>query len=465
MSAAARLAWRYCTLFPIQRWLGVAALVIAGLAGTAALVAIGRGSPGGVVAATAILILPVALFFFPASFVAGSMLRYWAAPSAHGVLPRLRLRVLGSVLLLTGTIAGAVWSLTVLGALAASAAASIAPPTSGAPVWAPFLIPFALVTVAVYTSFRVTAAPRSIVIDVLIAFVVIQGGLLGESPRGTALGWMILGGLLSFWTVFSIWYLRAPRIAPVDLTGQNLRGARPARLPARLDTATAAEVLLTGRAPLDLRRALPGFVLIGIGLCVLLRIVLGQPIEEAPAVVPIEGLIAIGVASSAVGFSQFASRARYLWLLGVGARANVFRRLEIVLLKYLVFLVLAAAAFVVAYHYIVSPLGPARALAAFLLAVGIGPLTAYAGLARARNVGAIEIAGWIFAMLTAVVPYFAVTYELWPWSVVAWVALAQIVAAMLLRVAARRNWRRVDWLELRAVRLGRFGPSSNLGRA
>lgn len=154
--------------------------------------------------------------------------------------------------------------------------------------------------------------------------------------------------------------------------------------------------------------------------------------------------------------NQCSVRARYLWLLGCGSRTAIFGRLERLIFINLLMPVTMVAALMVSLHFVVVPLTAGRIAAAILLVAGVVPIAVYVCLIRLRNLGFREIGLASIAGAVSFGLYLGYARGGWGLSVVIAGFIAEVAVAAGLRYWTRRRWQRVDWLELKAVRPGKY---------
>lgn len=456
-----RIVWLYFTLFPVQRWLGVVALFLSAIAIVTVAFALFTGSIAGQGGAAsgllaALLSFP-AIFLLPAVLVAGAAFRALSAPATHRLLPAFRRRVLSSILLFTAIVCG-------FAMLFVSFANSAVSPTDRLALPLALLVVLGGVSAALYFTFRLTRASRWFVVEV-ITFVVALQVLANVADSGAfssaVTQWLLIGLILTGWLGFGFWYMRVPAIAPADMNA-GLADARNSQvlkgLPRRDQALT---VLLTARVPIRLATAVPGAVLAGVILVAVLSLLLGSRFWEGSAsgsLLP-SMLMSFGIVS-AINLNALGARARYLWLLGCGSRAEILSHVERAAGKQMLIAVLMVATVLASLRLIDAEFESGRAMAILLLSIGFIPLCCYLGLIRCRNFGIgdgalVTVAGLAIVVLNIVI----VRIPLGGASVFL-ISLVVVAAALLVRFIVRRRFSRVDWLEFRVARQSKRIPDS-----
>lgn len=448
------VTWLYFTLFPIQKWLGYIVLAILLIFGSVTVFSFVGAGIGRIVAPPRPLLpllfsVPV-LFLLPGCMVSGAALRYFSAPKSHRLLPGFRRRMLISILALA-LIAAAGGSLIIVGA---SLLRSRLAGPAGFSAW-PYATVLGLISVCVYASFRVTRASRMLVAEMIVVISLIFLASRTElADLDPALGFLAILAIVAGWASFSIWFLRAPVIAPVDLSGGNL--ARAGAADTDLIGRHGTEMLLTGRRPMRVSGLIATSIAVGVFTSLVFRVFIGPGIWTDES-----GLLIEGVAAMSFGFvlmmsaSFFAARGRYLWLLGCGSRAEIFRRVECLIWLSLGMPLLLILTLLLSVDFFVTPLPARRLIAAPMFVLAYTPLVVYLGLVRLRNLGWVEMLLVVLAAGISMGIYSGVVRSgISPTAMMAVLGML-FAAAVGARFWARYRWQHVDWQEFRAARPGK----------
>jgi hypothetical protein len=355
--------------------------------------------------------------------------------------------------LLAGTVVAFGWALVLVGELLAPGQSA----SSGSDVavgWA-LLFVLALVSGAIYFTFLLMRVSRWTIFLVLAGVVTLQTlASLGDRFEPVAgLPWILMALLLAGWILFGVWYLRVPRIAAPDLTGGGAGARQLTTRPGGIGRRASTELLLTGKGPFRLASTLAGPVLGGILLAGFFRWLFGVDwwVERPNNTLEASLATSIGIVGALL-VNTYGSRARYLWLLGSGTRAELFVLLERAALKHAILFVTLIASVLVSMHFFFNGVGLDRVIVAVLLTLGFIPLAAYAGIARCRNFGLRDIAIVASVCLVFIVMHASVVLGDWPFGAVAAGAVTLMAAAAALRAFVRRRWQSVDWLDYKVVR-------------
>jgi hypothetical protein len=212
---------------------------------------------------------------------------------------------------------------------------------------------------------------------------------------------------------------------------------------------SATQTYLSGNYP-------PRHRLAGLGATMLIAAALGADLflavrVQRPAVL-LTFLVMIQTTVAFAATNAIARRARTLWLHAGNERAELFTIVERDVRgkspRIFFGLVLILMVVVGGLHGDARVLGSAAALS-----VSASVLAAYLGLANVRGWGLASIASFACLPTSTVVALVALLIESPRFDVIGSVVAFQVLAAFAARGVARRNWRRIDWLQFRPLRL------------
>jgi hypothetical protein len=437
MSAVLRVWWTFFTAVPLQRWLGAFGCV---------LLLLGLG--GGLLSANrSDFAVPIVMGFigfavfalFPAVFVTGALWRALAAPLQHQLYPYLRVRLLLAVILVVATLTALPLAFVAAneGPRAVAAAAAVT----------------GLSTAVIFAVFIVTRHPRLIWLG-LAGFITIPPWLKGggaDSLRAAGFSATAVVGVLTLtaWAAFLVAYFRVARIKPMRVLAAGGGALDAATAAPPLSRAAASRSLLGGRLERRLStRALLGAIGLGAILALVTTLLWRLPGTRTPPVVnflwPWFAMFVTGPpAERAIRAS------RLLWLHTGGARRETLRIVEGFLGRFYLFTATTVATIAVLVPFLWSAtVGEAVLLAATSLSAA---LCAIYVVLFARGSAAISVAGFVALLLVQLILLAPFKIEMTLPGAAALTVL-QLAAAGVLRAAAIRRWRSVDWLRLRPVR-------------
>jgi hypothetical protein len=439
MSAALRVWWTFFTALPLQRWLGGIGAVSCGLL---ALLGFVLEQPLWVAGLVLLFVLAV----FPTMFASPAVFRALSSPRANQLLPHFRGRMLGATALLVAAFL-AIFALFFSG---------IASPASRAPPLELIGYAFAFATAMFFWMFMQFGDWRWVWAWVVAPLVL---GMVGLSPSTAAAvltaipAWAWPGAAGVAWLVFSVWYVRVPRIRPLMVAPQAHAGAwARAELDESVTREAALRVLVTAQPP--------GSRAIALGLAIALVVIATAMVVTSltPAARFIPFTTFVWPFSTMIMLwgraTPIVHRSRLLWLRMPGSRDTVRREIERALLRSLggaVLLLLGAAALYA------SPLfgaAPREVLAGLGLAASAGLFSTYVAFASVpgRALHLVSFAVMI-ALQMGLLARSSPSLQ-----AVAVVTAAELGGALLFRALAVRRWRHVDWLRLRPL------PASNTFR-
>jgi len=450
MSAVLRVWWTFFTASPMQRWCGAIGCTLLALGCT--LLALGFGArPLTEDAPTPALWAFVGFAGFatftavPTVVMTGGLLRALSAPSSHRLYPRLRLRLLTSVALLVATLMA-----VLLAVIAANPNVFRAFSLSSAAVAI-----LAASTATIITLFIVTRhwslTWLIFALFMAVPFWVNTGG--PDRVRATGFSMTAVVGVLTAaaWIVFVAAYLRAARIEPMRLVaaGGKLRDGA-AGTPLHLSRASAGRSLLGGRLDRPLPQALA--MAVGIGVAVALTTALFRLLPGArPPPTPLPNFVWPALATFAMGAAgeRAVRQSRLLWLHTAGARRETLRVTEAFLARLYLFVVVVVLtlAALAPFLWSTTPLVIALLVAA---SASAALCAAYLVLFALGGV-LISIVGFVSLMLAQLA--FLQAFAAPPPVRGALLLIGlQLGAAVVLRFAAIRRWRTVDWLQFKPFR-------------
>jgi hypothetical protein len=441
MNAALRVWWTFLTALPLQRWLGS---VGAALCVLLALVGFVLNQPLWMAGLVVLLVLAV----FPTLFAGPAVFRALSSPRANQLWPHFRARMLGATALFIATLL-ALFALLIWGAPS---------PAGRAPPLELIGYTFAIATALFFWMFLQLGDWRWVWLWIAGPLVAGMLGLLGLSPSAvravlTAIPpWAWPAAAVAIWLVFAVWYVRAGRIRPIMLVPQaHARAWARAELDEAVTRDVALRMLVTARPPRRKTGALALAIAIVVGTAIVVPSLTpaARFFSFTSFVWPFSTMMMLWGNATAI-----VHRSRLLWLRMPGSRDVVRREIERALLRNFraaVLLLLAAAA-VYASPLVAAP--PREVLAGFALAACAGLFITYVAFAAVPG-GKLQLVscglmiGIQMALLARPSPSL---------TSVAIVAGAELVAAIMFRAVAIRNWRHVDWSRLRPL------PTSNMLR-
>jgi hypothetical protein len=462
MKAVLRVYWTLFTAFRIQRWLGVAGLVVLAIGAFVALANALADSQA--VFGSRIALLGFGLVVVPTAFATGASLRALSVPSTHALLPRFRVRVLLAVALFVGSI-GLLWYTSAAGLVWLGGDDVLEGGLAGAAVTAVYAVG-ALTTIVLFM-LVITAQPNW-------AWLLLPAMLVGESwldsggpqrlaAAGVSLPWIIGLASMTAWSAFAVWYLRARRIRPVllitDTHGWTEAWRRRAdrqqkRWPADLTRGSAIGILLwSGRVQPVLPRQLLNAAALGAFLCLVapvLQYLPGQTRMPPPFtsfVWPFYAML----------FTSFAAhlivrQSRRAWLQVGGSRVRVLRTVEREMARLYLRAGTCITALVLTSLWVFeTPLTEAAWGMAIMTSAVV--YSGCMGLASVRT--AWPILFGLFGMLIVQAVLLGLEQRLPSPPQPGALLGVQLAAAGVFRAVAEFRWRRIDWLKLRVMRLGR----------
>ncbi|HUO68206.1 MAG TPA: hypothetical protein VMV37_11750 [Gammaproteobacteria bacterium] len=435
MRAVARLVWTYLTALPILRWVGASALA---------------SLPFAVLAmwprARGFMVLPVialAIHSLSMTIAAGYLFRVLSSPRSHRFLPHFRGRSLAAFLAILA-IVSAPWLVIV-------AWAALRPPYAFTLVGPLFI----MVMMVGFTFFPVGASVTFAAL-LLIAWLLTRVAsahpeLFVASPVTLAVG--LLAVWVAIWAAFSVWYLRVRRIEPIQPPAMILDklGFRPPARAVVFDRRGAVAASLAAAYPQATRQSLVGLAVLLVGTKIATVVATSSHfVFTTPILVP--ALVIPGVLLAAVA-TTVARRARSLWLKsGLSRRAllavtekQIWRTAA---LRSIAVSVVLATGFALAYDV------PAPMLARGLVtALTTAVLALYLGLALVRESRLMEVFTAALVIGSAAVALWAAFSA--PARDGVWLAtiVSQGAAALVCRAIAIAQWRRIDWLVFKPIRV------------
>ncbi len=441
MRAIARLVWTYLTALPILRWVGVVALASLPFA----VLAIWPRTRGFV----ALPIIAFAIHSLSMTIAAGYLFRVLSSPRSHRFLPHFRGRSLAAFLVIVAVVS-APWA-----AIAATAALQ--------PSYAPTLVAplFIMVLMVGFTFFPVGAAVTFALLLALGWVVTRMGPAHSELPASPLDGGpsplvivvVVLVIWVAIWAAFSVWYLRVRRIEPFEPVAMILDriGLKPRAGSLAFDRRSAVAASLAAAYPQFGKQALVGVAVLVLGTKIATQVATASHLVfTIPILVP--ALVIPGVLLAAVA-TTVARRARSLWLKSGLSRRDLLAATEkqiwrTAALRSIAASVVLATGFALAYDV------PGRVLARGLVsAVATAVLALYLGLAHVRDSRLMEFCTAALVIGSAGVALWAAFSD--PARDGVWLAtiLCQAAAALLCRAIAIAQWRRIDWLVFKPLRV------------
>jgi hypothetical protein len=434
LKAVARVFWTFCTALPIQRWLGVLALALSPLAA----LSLGFQIRGLWVAS----FLAFVLYAFATAMAAGYLLRVWSAPRAHRFLPRFRGRSLS-----------AFFGVVVLVALPWLALVVRAP--NAVALVFPLFLPIGFTVFAFFPVGGFVAMVAAVVLGWLVSLVglarpgalgAVDGGLLAAPDRVLEL-WAAL------WLAFALWYLRERRIAPFEpaLLMSGRLSVALADTSGRFDRGRAVAASLRGSYPQRGKQALA--LLAAWMLFVALICEIGRhatPEAYSGAFPP--AWVLPGVLLGAVA-NQRARRTKLLWLRRAVSRRGLFALTERQLWRSAVAKAAVGSAVLTAGAALTFGVPAEIALRGLASAAATCVLGVYLGLALVRGRTWLEICAQIPLLTSGGVGAWAALAAPARDRVLVFTILLQLTAALALRAVAIGQWRTIDWLVFKPLRV------------
>jgi hypothetical protein len=444
MKAIARLVWTYLTALPILRWVGGVALASLPFA----LLAIWPRTRGFI----ALPIIAFAMHSLSMTIAAGYLFRVLSSPRSNRFLPHFRGRSLAAFLAIV-VVVSAPWLVIVVWA-------ALRPPYAATLV-APLFIMIAMVA---FTFFPVGAAvtlASLLAIGWVATHLGSQHAAIAAAPPDAvpsafAIALTLLCVWGAIWAAFSIWYLRVRRIEPFQTPAMILDkiGIKPAAGSIVFDRRRAFEASLTAASPQSTKQVALWIAMLVIGT----RLAGGAlsathlPLYTARFFLFFPGLIIPGTLLAAVA-TRLARHTRSLWLKGGLSRRGLLAATEKQIWRraapgaIAVSVVLSTG---IALAYDVSMPVLARGLAS---AAATALLAVYLGVAFVRDSRLIET--FVAAVLIASACVGAWTALSAPEHDQLWLAtiLSQAAAALVFRGIAIAQWRKIDWLVFKPVRI------------
>ena len=435
MKAIARLVWTYLTALPILRWVGCVALASLPFA----VVAIWPRTRGFM----AFPVIALAIHSLSMTIAAGYLFRVLSSPRSHRFLPHFRGRSLVAFHAIVAVVS-APWLVIVVWA-------ALRPPYA-----VTLVVPLFITVMMVGFTFFPIGAPVTFAALLLIAWLLTrlasaQPELFVASPITIVVD--LLAVWAAIWVAFSVWYLRVRRIEPMQPLAMILDKLR-FRPPARVlvfDRRSAVAASLAAAYPSAARQTLVGLAVLLVGTNIAIAVARASLLVlTTPILVP--ALVIPGVLLAAIA-TTVARRARSLWLKSGLSRRDLLAVTEkqvwrTAALRSIAVSVVLATGFGLAYDVPTPMLG--RALVS---AVATAALALYLGLAYVRDSRLMETCTAALVIGSAGVALFAAFST--PPRDVLWLAtiIAQGVAALACRAVAISQWRRIDWLVFKPIRM------------
>jgi hypothetical protein len=438
MKAIARLVWTYLTAFPILRWVGVVALVSLPFL----VLAIWSGAPGFM----ALPFIAFAIHSLSMSIAAGYLFRVVSSPRSHRFLPHFRGRSLAAFVVIVAIVA-APWVVMV------PWAAPRGLPLAAALVWplcmATLMVGLTFSPVATAVTFASLATIRWLLTRLMSAY-----PEFFATPRVgdlTPMAGAVF--LIGAWATFSIWYLRARRIEPLQSVAMILDriGIRPSAGSVVFDRASAMTATLAATYPRDAKQLGVWVALLILGTKVAADLAKDAHLPGT-TVFFVPALTLPGVLVAAVA-TRLARRTRSLWLKSGLSRRGLLAATEkqvwrTAASRSIALSVVLATGIALAYDVPVPVLE--RGLAS---AVATATLAVYLGVAHVRDSRLIEACTAALVVASAAVGVWAALSA--PARDGLWLAtiVIQIAAALVLRAVAISQWRSIDWLVFKPIRI------------
>jgi hypothetical protein len=442
MKAIARLVWTYLTALPILRWVGVVALASLPFA----VLAIWPRTRGFI----ALPVLAFAIHSLSMTIAAGYLFRVLSSPRSHRFLPHFRGRSLAAFLAIVAVVS-APW-------LGVVAWAALRPPYAATLVGPLFI----MVMMVGFTFFPVGAA---VTFALLLSLVWLLTRLASAHPElvaapfdigplAIAVFTLVVWGTV--WAGFSVWYLRVRRIEPIQPPAVILDkiGIRPSARSMVFNRGNAVATSLAAAYPQGAKAMLLLIALLVIGTQLAGVVASGVhlPLYTARVFLFFPWLIIPGTLLAAIA-TTLARRTRSLWLKSGLSRRGLLAATERQLWTtaapraIIVSVVLSTG---IALRYDVPMPVLARGLAS---AVATALLAIYLGVTFVRDSRLIETC--VAAVLIASAAIGAWTALTAPAHSGVWIAtiVSQVAAALLCRAVAIAQWRKIDWLVFKPIRI------------
>lgn len=455
MTAVLKTWWTFFTVLPVQRvlaYIGIAGFALGvGFTLPRAL----EGQPAGV-AALAIATLGV-FVLFPAIFIAGPLFRLISAPRPHRFLPHFRVRMLAALLLFVGgvtvVISTAIW---------------LAAPAERWSIDSGLIMPFVFVGLIVLGTFAGSGSPLGALAVILSTVVLMNWAAGGGTARLEARGidltpWFAIASGLA-WLVFSVWYLRARRIRTInmdsfsidrmfDSPAESAALRAPVRLRTDITRDDAARIWTEGTPQKPIARQVSGVLLAAIVVLLIVRYISAG--ARQPHELPLFGAVA-GAMFSPLLFlivNRLARRSRYLWLRVPASRVELLRVVERIAAKQCVLLGLLVVSVAVGAPFVIPDMSFAQGLAVLVITLSGGAYAFCAGLALVTEKQLPGIAALLVLIGSQCIAGAVILIEPFGAGWFVGVIAFHVLAALLLRMLAIRNWRRIDWLKFKPIRI------------
>ena len=442
MKAIARLVWTYLTAFPILRWVGVGSVASLPFA----VLAIWPRTRGFI----ALPIIALAMQYMSMTIAGGYLFRVLSAPRSHRFLPHFRGRNLTAFLVIVALVSSP-W--LVLGALTGVSQ----------PYTIQMVAPLYIMTLAVGIAFFPVGVVVTFALLIAVNWILtrLASPLFEIHPARPinftisvfAISVFLLGAWVAIWAAFSVWYLRVRRIEPFQPVAMILGriGISPSPGSVVFDRGRAMAATLAAAYPQGAKHTSVWIALLVIGTKLAAGLARGAHVPYTTVIfVPV--LIIPGVLLVAIA-STLARRTKSLWLKSGLSRRDLLAATEKQIWRTVGFRSLALSVVLstgIAFTYDVPVPVLERALAT---AAATATLAVYLGVALVRDSRLIEasVAALVFA--SAGVGLWAVFSS--PARDDVWVAttLSQVAVALAFRAVAILQWRKIDWLVFKPVRV------------
>ncbi len=435
MKAIARLVWTYLTALPILRWVGVIALASSPFA----VLAIWPRTRGFM----ALPMIAFAIHSLSMTIAAGYLFRVLSSPRSHRFLPHFRGRSLAAFLAIVAVVS-APW-------LGVVAWAALRPPYAATLVGPLFI----MVMMVGFTFFPAGAAITFAVLLslawLLTRLASAEPDLLAAPPIAVAVG--LLAIWVAVWAAFSIWYLRVRRIEPIQplATMFDKLGFAPAARSLVFDRRSAVAASLAAAYPQATTQTLVGLAVLLVGTKIATLVATASSLAfTTPMLMP--ALVIPGVLLAAIA-TTVARRARSLWLKSGLSRRDLLAATEKQIWRTAAVRSIAAS-FVLATGFALAYDVPTPVLARGLVsAVATAVLALYLGLALVRDSRLTEACTAALVIGSAAVALWAAFSA--PARDGVWLATigSQGAAALVCRGIAIAQWRKIDWLVFKPIRI------------
>jgi hypothetical protein len=291
-----------------------------------------------------------------------------------------------------------------------------------------------------------------------------SGGATGLAASGADVPlWSAIATAL-VWLVFGIWYLRARSIRPLDMNAfslgatvgsapQGLRGSSPASLRTDFTPAEALSIWFLGGPQKPLLRQVPGVLIFVAILLLIVFYVLAPLINQTPMRLFGAVIVAVISPTSFLLVNRLVRQSRYLWLRIPGPRSTVFHVTERLAARQCVLPALSVLSLAAGVPFVVPNMSFAQSFSIFGIAISGGTYAFYTGLAAVRGSHMTWSTAMIVLLASQGVAIWAILTEPFRAGWFAGVIAFHLLAAVLLRLLAARNWRNIDWLRIKPVRI------------